>query len=214
MRGPSGDYTTFRKLEDIVSDVVIESRNGSHCGWDLSLLRSLTNGGQAVDEPRYLLLTGLAFEVLAERQVPKEGQKPSWKFREPQGLQQCDSPFSVPSGDDLGMNPSGQRLWALIFGLEQSGTLEAPRKCSLGNNCHHVIYLLEDEPDIKRNCHYERDTRQTVLYLLLVKERDGEAIFERVDCTNSFISGHVSDADPESPQIGSLKLVRKRMKIG
>lgn len=216
MRGPSGDQGAFIRLDDIISDVAVESRSGKRNNWDVNLLQSLTQGSQAIDEPQYLLITGLAFEIPAVRLVTEETENPGWEFREPQGLRKDDSLFSGSDGDALGMNPSGPRLWAFIIGLEKYGSLAPIRNCSLGENCNHAIYLAEDDCKIKRNCHYKRDTRCTKLYLLnlLLKERDGEAIFERVGCVTYTIRGHLNNQDPENPQIGELSPVWKQMKIG
>jgi hypothetical protein len=214
MRGPSGDQGAFIRLDDVVSDVAVESRSGKRNNWDANLLQSLTEGNQDIDEPHYLLITGLAFEIPALLQVIAVTENPGWKIREPQGLRKGDPLFSG-SDDDEGMNPSGPRLWAIIIGLEKYGSLAPIGNCSLGTNCNHATYLLEDNVKIPTNCHYKRDSRSTKLYFLnlLLKERDGEAIFERVGCVTYTILGHLNTQDLENPQIGELSLVWKQMKI-
>lgn len=186
---------------------IVEFEGGEARDWDEDTVHCHSHLAVTGKTPSSLSLVGWTFETTVERKTKQQGpwQKPRsdtmiWCFTKPKGLYECrwkvsartvqtDLLLSCVDEDTASLDPSGQKLWGVILGVEKH-------------------YSEEVE-----NRYYRHASATTEMILLLVIEVGGNGTYERVDCTLCSHPGRFEIHGPTDARIGSLGLVKKHIRL-
>ncbi|KAK3938626.1 hypothetical protein QBC46DRAFT_389708 [Diplogelasinospora grovesii] len=183
------DYVPIMRDDCSIAAILeFEGSGGSRHNWDKDTMDRLGEHTVAAagKPPGFLILTGWAFEVTVERGAAGETM---WKFDHGLGLVN-GLPLPGAVEDAAGPeHPSGQKLWGFILGIEEVIEASGPRAA------------------------YARFYGGGVL-ILIVRELDDGAKYERVDCTLCSRMGPFFILGPAEAMIGERNLIRKEIKLG